>query len=124
MKKVLIVDDERKIRSLYNKLLTFENYEVIEAEDSQSATHFLISEKDIRLILLDINMPLIDGGTLYDLVRMYDRNIKIIVTSAYPLEDQKNKIVRADDYYDKSQATEILIEKVKNVFKEKKNDAD
>ena len=123
MEKILVVDDEKKIRNLYRKLLTLEKYEVIEAEDSQSATHRLIDEQNVQLILLDINMPLIDGRVLYDLIRMYDPKIKVIVTSAYPLEDQKKKIVNADDYYDKAQGTEVLLEKVEHVLKGGKNDA-
>ncbi len=123
MQKILVVDDERKIRDLYKRLLTLENYEVLEAEDSQTATHLLIREKDIRLILLDINMPLIDGVMLYNLIRMYDPKIKVIVTSAYTLEDQRRKIVSANDYYDKSQGTEVLIKKVGNALeKEEKKD--
>lgn len=115
--KILVVDDERKIRNLYKKLLTLEHYEVIEAEDSQSATRSLLDETDIGLILLDINMPVMDGGILYNLIRRYDPKIKVIVTSAYPLEDQKKKIVEADDYYDKSYGTELLLEKVGSVMK-------
>ena len=42
--------------------------------------------------------------------------IKVIVTSAYPLDDQKRLIVKADDYFDKSHGTELLLAKIKNLL--------
>lgn len=114
MSKILIVDDEKKIRDIYRKLLTLEGYDVFEAEDVPAATRFLVNDEGIKLVLLDINIPQVDGGILYRLIRMLDAKIKVIVTSAYPLEDQKQKIIKADDYYDKSQGMDLLLEKVKN----------
>ena len=123
MSKILIVDDELKIRQIYKKLLLFERYQVLEAEDCATAAQFLIDNKDIELVLLDINMPVLDGGVLYRMVRMLDPKVKVIVTSAYPLQDQKNRIERADDYFDKSQSILILVQKVKQVLSEKPSHA-
>lgn len=118
MHKIMIVDDDKKIRNLYRKLLMLEQYEVLEAENSHAATRLLMKEPDVELVLLDINMPLFDGSVLYNLLRRFDRRIKVIVTSAYPLEDQKNRIREADDYYDKSQGTEVLLVKIKSALNE------
>ena len=123
MSKILIVDDELKIRQIYKKLLMFEHYQVLEAEDCSTAAQFLIDDKDIQLVLLDINMPVLDGGVLYRMIRMLDPRVKVIVTSAYPLQDQKNRIERADDYFDKSQSILILVQKVKQVLSEKPSHA-
>ena len=123
MPKILIVDDELKIRQIYKKLLLIEHYQVLEAEDCAAAAQFLIDDQDIELVLLDINMPELDGGVLYRLIRMLDPKVKVIVTSAYPLQDQKNRIERADDYFDKSQSILILIQKVKQVLSEKPSHA-
>ena len=117
MEKILIVDDEEKIVHLYKRLLEGEGYEVFEAFDSHRATNLLVTQQDINLILLDILMPRIDGAMLYEVAKQYNPQIKIIVTSAYPLEDQKQKIVSADGYYDKSQGTEVLLSKIKDVLK-------
>ncbi len=114
--KILIVDDEPKIRQIYKKLLLLEKYEVLEAEDARMASRFLIEDKSIDLVLLDINMPVVDGGILYRMIRMLDPKIKVLVTSAYPIQDQKNKIERADDYYDKSQGTYLLLEKIRRLL--------
>ena len=118
MSKILVVDDEKKIRQIYGKLLSLERYDVLEAEDCASAARLLIDDTDIRLVLLDINMPFLDGGVLYRMIRMLDAKLKVIVTSAYPLQDQKNRIEKADDYYDKTQGIRVLLEKVKRVFAE------
>ena len=116
MPKILIVDDEKKARSLYKRLLASETYEVLEADGCEAASQILMEESDVELVLLDINMPMLDGGVLYRLVRMLDSRIKVIVMSAYPLQDQKDRIVRADDYFDKSQGIGVLLEKVRAVL--------
>lgn len=111
--RVMIVDDEEKIRTIYKKLLTLEDYEVFDAKDWEAATKLLASE-NIQAVLLDLNMPVVDGTALYEVIRRYYPKIKIIVTSAYPLEDQKHLVLEADDYFDKSHGTELLLEKIKN----------
>ena len=116
MKKILIVDDEEKIARIYKSLLADEGYEVFEANDSHSATHLLVAQKDIDLILLDIRMPSVNGVMLCEIAREYNPEIKVIVTSACPLEDQKRLIIKADDYYEKSQGLEMLLSKIKTVL--------
>ena len=116
MEKILIVDDEEKIARIYKSLLTHEGYEVFEANDSHRATNLLVTQRDIHLILLDIRMPSIDGVMLYEIAREYNPEIKVIVTSACALEDQIRLIIKADDYYEKSQGIEILLSKIKTVL--------
>lgn len=116
MDRILVVDDETKIRQIYKKLLVLENYEVVEAEDCSSAARKLVDDKNIQLVLLDINMPVLDGGVLYRMIRMLDPGVKVIVTSAYPMHDQKAIIEQADDYYDKSQGTHLLLQKIKQAL--------
>jgi CheY-like chemotaxis protein len=116
MAKVLVVDDEPKIRRIYKRLLLHEKYKVLEAEDAKAASRFLVKDKDIHLVLLDVNMPVVDGGILYRMIRMLNPKIKVLVTSAYPIQDQKNKIDGADDYYEKSQGADLLLEKIKHLL--------
>ena len=118
MQKIMIVDDDKKIRNLYKKLLLLEHYFVLEAENSHAATRLLMKEQDVDLVLLDINMPLFDGSVLYNLLRRFDPKIKVIVTSAYPLDDQRNRIRAADDYYDKAQGTDVLVDKIRGALRE------
>lgn len=114
--KILIVDDEPKIRQMYKKLLLTEKYEVLVAEDARIASRLLIEDKTIHLVLLDINMPTVDGGILYRMIRKLDSKIKILVTSAYSLQDQRKKIAHADDYYEKSQSIDSLLQKIKHLL--------
>lgn len=115
MKKILVVDDEPKIRRIYRKLLAKEGYEVIEAE-SGDIVDLLLYERGIDLVLLDLNMPVVDGPTLYDLLKLYDPGLKVVVTSVYPVDDQKKMVLKANDYYDKSQSTSILLDRVQHLM--------
>jgi len=119
MKKVLIVDDEKRIRKIYRDLLICENFEVSEASTVNEAKEILKHE-DITLILLDIKMPEANGNVLFDIARLYHKKVKIIVTSVYSIDEQKRIIPDADHYYDKSQGTRALLYKIKEVF----NDAE
>lgn len=114
MNKILIVDDEKRIRSLYSNLLTNENFEVIEASDICEADEILRNE-EIMLVLLDIRLPKIDGGTYFKMMRVFHEKTKVIVASVYPIDEQMHLVPDADGYYDKSQGTDVLLEQIKKV---------
>jgi DNA-binding NtrC family response regulator len=113
-KKILIVDDEQKILSMYTRMFIEAGYLVRWAKNANEATNAMIREQ-FDLILLDIRMAQIDGKTMYEIVQEYDPTIKVIVVSAYPVEKQKQLIPRAEDYHDKSQGLSSLINKVQNM---------
>lgn len=115
MKKILIVDDEKKIRKIYSRLLRGEGFEVIERSNAMEASETLVREK-VDLVLLDIKMPEVDGSILYEVIQLFHKRVKIIVISVYPLEEQKRLITEAADYYDKSQGIDILISKINKVL--------
>jgi DNA-binding response OmpR family regulator len=112
MKTILIVDDEKKILSVYGKILCKEGFNILKSENAQEA-HELLLRNHIDLVLLDINMPKVDGSVLYEIMEMFFKATKVIVASVYPLEDQKMLIKGATDYYDKSDSLKVLIQKVK-----------
>lgn len=114
-KKILVVDDEDRIREIYKELLTAEGFDVIEASSAVTGNEAMMREH-IDLVLLDINMPKVDGNELYEVMKLFHRKSKVIVTSVYPLDEQKRLIEEAEDYYDKSQGTELLLSKVKRVL--------
>ena len=116
MKKILIIDDEYKFRNVYKKLLKLEGHEVLEAENGITAYNLLLSNHHVDLILLDINMPEFAGNKLFNLLQLFFARIKVIVTSVCPLDEQEELIDNAADYFDKSQGTDVLLEKVKNVL--------
>ncbi|MFH1478265.1 MAG: response regulator [Candidatus Omnitrophota bacterium] len=115
MKKILVVDDEKKIRKIYVKLLSAEGYEVVESLNPMQASEILVKER-IDLVLLDINMPEVDGSVLYDVMQLFHKKVKVIVASVYPLDEQKHRIKDAYDYYDKSDGSEILLYKIKKAL--------
>ena len=66
MKKILIADDEARMRKLVGDFLKKEGYEIIEAEDGKKAIEVFFSEGDIDLVILDVMMPDISG---YDVLK-------------------------------------------------------
>jgi DNA-binding NarL/FixJ family response regulator len=65
------------------------------------------------VVLLDINMPEVDGGILFKIIDTFILKTKVIVASVYPIENQKMVIKNATDYYDKSDSINTLVEKIK-----------
>lgn len=116
MKRILIVDDEGKIRNVYLSLLRQEGFEVLEAKDASEANEML-KKQPIDLVLLDIKMPEVDGSILYGFMNLFHKKVKVIVASVYPIYEQKTIIKDAFDYYDKSQGTEALLSKVKRALR-------
>jgi len=101
------------------KLLSEEGFEAQHASNVQEATDLLIRER-FDLVLLDINMPEEGGKIMYETIREYDRRMKVIVSSVYPVEEQVQSILGASGYHNKSQGVDILVAKIKEVL----NDGD
>jgi len=119
VKRILIIDDEKRIGMAYRLLLLEEGFEVKHASSAQEATNLLIREH-FDLVLLDINMPGANGEVMYEVIREYDGNMKVIVSSVYPVEEQVQSILGASAYHNKSQGVDILVTKIKEVL----NDGD
>ena len=117
MIKILLVDDDFGIQSLYGKLLKEEGYEVYQAFNAREATNFLVTRK-VDLVLLDINMPQVDGVTMREVIDEYDTNLKVIVASVHPLAEQKKMISRADQYFDKAHGTSMLLALIQEVLRD------
>ncbi|MDO8661877.1 MAG: response regulator [Candidatus Omnitrophota bacterium] len=119
MKKILVVDDEEKIRRLYSNLLETEGFKVFETSNPIDANEILKRE-NIDLVLLDIRMPEVDGGILYETMQLFHKQTKVVVTSVYSLSEQKQVISGAASYHDKSEGNEILLTKIREVLKDGK----
>ncbi len=117
MIRILLVDDDPSIQRTYGKFLKGEGYEVYQAEDAEIATELLLRHT-FDLVLLDINMPGLDGTVMREVIDTYDENLKVVVSSVYPLSEQRKRIVKADDYFDKSHGTEWLKRIIRNVLGE------
>lgn len=117
MKRILIIDDEQRISEMYAMLLSEEGFEVRRASNANEATNLLIRES-FDLVLLDINMPEVDGKAMYEVIREYDHSMKVIVSSVYPVEEQVRYILGACSYHDKAQGVDLLVAKVKEALRD------
>jgi DNA-binding response OmpR family regulator len=115
IKSVLIVEDENKIRDIYKKLLTEEGYEVIETSNAGDA-YDILCKREVDLVILDIQLPKIEGDRLHEVLRFFHYKSRVLVASVYPLETQVQLIPDADDYYDKSQGLDTLLVKIKKIL--------
>jgi len=107
-RRMLVIDDERPIMYAYQRIFSKEGFDVLIASNAIVANELLVREK-IDIVLLDINMPEVDGTILFELIRAFHRNIKVVVSSVYPIDEQKEKIKDADAYFDKSDGKEVLL---------------
>ena len=69
--KILVVDDEARMRKLVKDFLTLKGYIVIEAGDGEEAVELFFNQKDIALIILDVMMPKMDGWEVCKTIRKY-----------------------------------------------------
>lgn len=78
--KILVIDDERQVRSLLRRTLERLGLDVIEAEDGDQAAQLMTREQP-ALVLLDMHMPRVDGITTLDAIRHLDASIAVIVVT-------------------------------------------
>ena len=81
--KILVVDDERRMRKLVKDFLEREGYQVLEAGDGLEAMEACYAEKDIALIILDVMMPKMDGYELYLQVRARYPKTPVLLMTAF-----------------------------------------
>ena len=103
MRKVLVLEDEANIRGFIVINLRRAGYEVVEAESGEEALEKLKAQKDIRVALLDVMLPGIDGFEVCRRLRANDANIGIIMLTARSQELDKvtGLMTGADDYVTK-----------------------
>jgi len=120
MYKVLVVDDERKIREFVSFFLKKEGYEVIEASNGLEAINIL-KEGTVDLVLLDLMMPILNGFEASRDIRAFS-NVPIIMLTAVEGEADHIEGYEAgvDDYITKPFKMPILMAKIKRLFSDKK----
>ena len=82
--KILVVDDEARMRKLVKDFLTIKGFTVIEAEDGEQAVDIFFKQKDISLIILDVMMPTLDGIQIGKELRARGNRGHIVYLSASP----------------------------------------
>lgn len=116
--KVMVVDDESRMRKLVRDFLVRQNYDVIEAEDGEKAVDLFFKEKDIALILLDVMMPKMDGWAVCREIRQYSQ-VPIIMLTAR--SDERDELLGfdlgVDEYISKPFSPKILVARVDAVLR-------
>ncbi|PLV60012.1 response regulator [Thermotoga sp. KOL6] len=115
MKKILIVDDEPNMRELLKEELTEEGYTVETAEDGKEALEKFLSG-DYDLVILDIEMPGMNGLEVAGEIRRRKKDAKIIILTAYSHYKSDLSSWAADEYVVKSFNFDELKEKVKKLL--------
>jgi len=115
MKKILIVEDEDPIRNLYKEELKDEGYEVITAGDGLVGYELFKKEKP-DLITIDLKMPNMNGIELLDKIRKEDKDIPIIIYTAYGEFTQNFSTWAADEYLVKSSDLTEFKAKIKELL--------
>lgn len=117
MVDILIVEDNNELCGLLCEFLRAEGYVVSSADTGEKALS-LYEKYGARLVLLDINLPWIDGFAVCKRIRAKENTPIIILTARCDKEDKLNGIVLgADDYIEKPYDIDILIAKIKGIFK-------
>ena len=117
--KVLIVDDEPRMRKLVKDFLVAKGYSILEAEDGEKALNvFKENKKDIDLILLDVMMPKLDGWSVLRQIRQ-ESNVPIIMLTARGEEQDElfGFELGVDEYITKPFSPKILVARVEAILK-------
>ena len=117
-RKILVVDDESRMRKLLKDYLVREDYEVLEAADGESAVDLFFSEKDIALILLDVMMPKMDGYEALKRIREKSRVPVIMLTARSDEEDELRGFeLGVDEYISKPVRPRVLVARINAVLR-------
>ena len=117
MVDILIVEDNTELSSLLRDFLQAEGYTVSVSADGERALS-LFEKYGAKLVLLDINLPGMDGFAVCRRIRQKDNTPIIILTARLDKEDKLNGIISgADDYIEKPYDIDILIAKIRGIFK-------
>ncbi|MCI0514473.1 response regulator [candidate division KSB1 bacterium] len=115
MKTILVVDDEKNLRILYKKELSGEGYQVLTAASGEEALE-IIRKQTIELAILDIKMEGMDGIQTLREVLAFNRNIKIILNSAYSSYKSDFSTWSADAYLIKSSDLTEMKQKIEELL--------
>ena len=116
--KILVVDDEARMRKLVSDFLTISGYTVLEAGDGSEALDIFFEQKDIALVILDVMMPKMDGWQTCREIRQYSK-VPIIMLTAR--SDEKDELqgfqLGVDEYISKPFSPKILVARVEAILR-------
>ncbi len=118
--KILVVDDESRMRKLVRDFLTKSGYEVLEAGDGSEALDIFFDEhnSDIALLILDVMMPKMDGWQVCKEIRQYSKVPIIMLTARSDERDELQGFeLGVDEYISKPFSPKILVARVEAILR-------
>ena len=116
--KILVVDDEDRMRKLVRDFLVRKDFVVVEAEDGEEAIKIFFDDKNIKLIILDVMMPKMDGWEVLETVRKYSQVPVIMLTAKSDERDElKGFELGVDEYITKPFSPKILVARVEAILR-------
>ena len=116
--KILVVDDESRMRKLVRDFLTKQNFEVLEAADGEEALDVFYGDKEIALVILDVMMPKING---WDVCREIRVNSKVPIIMLTAKSDENDELLGfelgVDEYISKPFSPKILVARVEAILR-------
>lgn len=111
--KILVVDDEFRIRRLVRDYLMKNGYDVLEAADGEEAMNLFYAQKDIALVVLDVMMPKLDGWQVCEEIRSISKVPVIMLTARGEERDElKGFALGVDEYISKPFSPKILMARI------------
>lgn len=116
--KILVVDDEARMRKLVKDFLIKKNFDVLEAGDGEEAVDVFYENKDIALIILDVMMPKMDG---WEVCREIRKNSKVPIIMLTAKSDENDELLGSelgvDEYISKPFSPKILVARVEAILR-------
>ena len=116
--RVLVVDDESRMRKLVKDFLVKSGFEVVEAEDGEQAVDVFYADKDISLIILDVMMPKMNG---YDVCRTIRKDSKVPIIMLTAKSEEQDELagfnLGVDEYISKPFSPKILVARVEAILR-------
>ena len=120
--KILVVDDESRMRKLVSDFLVKKDFEVLEAADGEEAVDIFFETKDIALIILDVMMPKMDGWAVCREVRAHSKVPIIMLTAKADEQDELLGFnLGVDEYIAKPFSPKILVARVEAILRRTSN---
>ena len=117
-RKILIADDEARMRALVRDYLRMKGFQVLEAENGREALEVFQREPDIALILLDVMMPEMDGfETLKELRHISDVPVLMLTARAEEQDELQGFSLGADEYIAKPFSPKVLLARIDAILK-------
>ena len=116
--KILVVDDEARMRKLVSDFLTKSGYEVLEAADGEKALDLFYENKDIALVILDVMMPKLDGWQVLKEIRESSQVPVIMLTARSDERDELRGFnLGVDEYVTKPFSPRTLVARVEAILR-------